>query len=221
MEVAQLENVWLEIKTEALSSSDRLSRVYRALGETALGIRASYILLEDCYELLIEIPNDWETDNKLPEWRGLKLKVIDSPFPSHEVKHISLALIDNESWNIFLYFAADLVTSLEGIENASTRIGFVVECIERWNNFFHRCGSVGLSETSQRGLWAEIHWLEELMDFGFDPNAAVISWKGCRRAYYDFDFSGEVVEVKSTISKEPRRIWKLIVSFYLGFILHT
>ena len=48
--------------------------------------------------------------------------------------------------------------------------------------------------------------MKKLLGAGSDPVACVSSWKGSLRAYHDFDHQGKIVEVKSTISKEPRRV---------------
>ena len=44
MNTAELEEFWSELQEEAASSKVQVSRVYRALGETALGVRASFVL---------------------------------------------------------------------------------------------------------------------------------------------------------------------------------
>jgi hypothetical protein len=155
MEAIELEKLWAELCKGALSSQKPLSRVYRALGKTAVGIRASYIPVDQTYELLVEIPSNWEKGRTLPEWRGLRLKVLKELFLPHETNQLSLTLLDNDAKDIFLHFTADLVTSLEGISDPTNRIELVVECLERWNSFFERCTSKGLSETAQRGLLAE------------------------------------------------------------------
>ncbi len=65
MEVIELEKLWSELRNEAESSQRPLSRVYRALGKTAVGVRASFVPAEQTYELLIEIPADWEKGRTL------------------------------------------------------------------------------------------------------------------------------------------------------------
>lgn len=36
--------------------------------------------------------------------------------------------------------------------------------------------------------------------------SAIESWRGCRRGYHDFENGGRVVEVKTTMTKEPRSV---------------
>jgi hypothetical protein len=207
MEAIELDKLWSELQKEAAASEKSVSRVYRALGETAVGVRASFLSKEETYELLIEVPINWDKGTDLPEWRGLRFSMLRESLPPRETYQLSLVLMDADARDVFVHFAADLVTSLEGIYDQIVRTELVVECIERWNNFFERCGIIGLSETEQRGLLAELIWLERLLNAGIEPKLAVGAWKGCKRGYYDFDFSGRVVEVKSTIGKEPHRVW--------------
>jgi len=39
-----------------------------------------------------------------------------------------------------------------------------------------------------------------------NPLSAIESWKGCSKNYHDFELNGKVVEVKTTMTKEPRRV---------------
>jgi len=163
---------------------------------------------EQTRELLIEVPPDWNENQLLPEWRGLRLQVLTEEIRPHDrTRHLCLSLAENGMWDVFLHFAADLVTSLEGVLDPSIRIGRVAECLDRWNSFFEERAATGLAEIAQRGLIAELLFIERLLDAGFAASDAVNAWKGCRRSYHDFDISGRVVEVKSTMTKEPRRVW--------------
>ena len=86
------------------------------------------------------------------------------------------------------------------------RVREIEEALLRWGRFFEKCGPDGLSASEQRGLFAELLWIERLLEHDLDPGSAVASWKGCDRGYHDFDLDGRVVEVKSTMTKEPRHV---------------
>jgi len=206
MEVRRLEALWCGIKKEAATSQNPLSRNYRALGETAIGVRASYLPPEDAYELLVEVPIGWQQGRKLPTWRGIRLVVLPQVLEPRQAYQLSLVLTDNEAREIFFYFVADLVTALEGVTDPDYRVESVVQCLERWNRFFEKSGLVGLSANAQRGLLAELLWMDKLLDAGVDQEDSVSAWQGCQRAYHDYDLSGRITEVKSTIGKEPRQV---------------
>lgn len=205
MDVKALEDLWSFLKEEASKSSQPLTRVYRALGKTAIGIRASYIIDQDTIELLAEIPAGWQSDRPLPDWHGLQLEVLTGVIGSGDT-HVSISLTDKDSLDIFLYFASDIVISLEDVIDPDLRVFLVVECLDRWALFFEKSGLKGLTPAAQRGLFAELIWIEKTLVFGIGSMECIESWKGCQRAFHDFDYRGKVVEVKSTISKEPRRV---------------
>jgi len=198
-------NIIKELEEEAKTSPGSASRIYRALGESSVGIRAGFIPRDRIVELLIEIPPKWENKNGLPEWRGMKFEILKLSLPPREdVHHLRLYLEDHEHKPVFLTFCKDLVEALEGIIDSEIRVKAIEECIQRWGRFFEKCGSDGLSPSAQRGLFAELTWIQNLLDKEIRPIDAVSSWKGCERGYQDFDLDGDVVEIKSTMTKEPR-----------------
>ena len=197
----------LERDAEAERADAEPSRLFRALGRSAVGIRASYIPKDRIIELLIEVPSAWDGRESLPSWRGMQFEMLQLPLPPRrDVDHLRLYLVDQEHKNVFVTFCQDLVDSLEGITKPSTRVREIEECISRWGRFFEKCGTEGLSRTQQRGLFAELDWLAKMLNGGVDVLDAVKSWKGCERNYHDFDLGGHILEVKSTISKEPRSV---------------
>jgi hypothetical protein len=80
------------------------------------------------------------------------------------------------------------------------------KCLLRWKRFFEKIGPDGLTEGMQRGLFAELNWLNRLMAYGIKASDAIGAWKGCERSFHDFDLKSHVVEVKSTRTKEPKNV---------------
>ena len=63
-----------------------------------------------------------------------------------------------------------------------------------------------LSREKQQGLFAELKFLLKLISSTQISNHnAVESWKGGEN-HHDFQFKNRVVEVKSTTSKEPKKV---------------
>ena len=116
------------------------------------------------------------------------------------------------SWNsggnrdIFVTVCADLVQALDGCLTNESRRSEIADFLTRWSRFFERYGQEGLSSEEQRGLYGELRWLQHMVHAGIEPLAAVNSWKGCRRTYHDYEANGHVVEVKTTMTKEPRKV---------------
>lgn len=44
------------------------------------------------------------------------------------------------------------------------------------------------------------------MDSGLQPWVVLGSWEGYKRSFHDYDLNGHVVEVKTTMTKEPRKV---------------
>jgi len=207
MQVRDLEGLWGKIRGAAAKSENPPSRLYRALGETTVGVRACHVPSEQRDELLVEVPHGWGEGRVLPEWRGIRLEVIPLTIAPRDTHQLALSPAAIDDWAIFLHIAADIATCLEGLDSPSERASLLLGCLERWSHFFERCGGDGLSAEAQRGMLAELLWLEHLLGGGVAADIAVDSWHGCERAYHDFDLDGSVVEVKSTMTKEPRRVW--------------
>ena len=199
--------VWLELEREAAQLRLPSERLYRALGDSAIGIRAGYIPSLEMLELLIEVPCDWSGESVIPEWRGMGHEVVILHLPPRvEAHHLRLFLVSPEHQEVFMAVCEDLVAALEGITEPVQRVREIEICLLRWRRFFERSGLEGLSVEMQQGLFAELTWLLRLIEADVDPSKAVAAWKGCERGYYDFDLAGRVIEVKSTRTKEPKSV---------------
>ena len=204
MKVPTPASVWEELEMESRGARPSNNRLLRALGASAVGIRAGYFPSTETIELLLEVPQGWSGDKVIPKWRGMSYEIIDLSLPPRrDTPHLRLFLLNQEHREIFILVCEDLVTALEGISNPGTRVKEIEACLLRWRRFFEQSGTDGLGLEMQQGLFAELTWLHHMLIADFDPIKSVDSWKGCERGYHDFDLSGHVVEVKSTRTKEP------------------
>lgn len=203
----EIEKSWNELLQET-NHQNPTSRLYRLLGTSAVGVRASVIPLDKTLELLIEIPPRWtNADRRLPEWKGMGFSIVPMQIPPRlDNIQLVLSLRDEKQKNIFLAYCNDLVSSLEGIKDPKERSEKIQESIQRWGRFFAKCGTEGLDVQQQSGLFGELTCLDTLIEGGLDLQSAVESWKGCERNFHDFDVSGHVIEVKTTMTKEPQQI---------------
>ena len=205
--IPEIRSVWDFLKIDAIRRPASAERLYRAIGESSIGIRAGYIPVDDALELLIEVPPDWSNPSTIPEWRGMGHEIINLRLPPRlEANHLRLFLLSPEHREIFKTVCEDLVNTLEGINEQTERVKQIEVCLLRWKLFFEKAGSDGLSKGMQQGLFAELVWMQHLLEFGIDIVHSVLAWKGCERGYHDFDLNGQIVEVKSTRTKEPRSV---------------
>jgi len=203
----EIEEVWRELsKTD--DGGDPTTRVYRLLGSSAEGVRASIAGIDQALELLIEVPPNWnDGKRKLPEWHGMGFSILPLKLqPRPENCQLALSLRDEDQRSIFLAFCNDLVANLEDAKSTKDRNEKIEESIQKWGRFFQKCGVDGLNVHQQSGLFGELTWLDGMIESGLDLNCVVESWKGCERNFHDFDMTGHVIEVKTTMTKEPQQI---------------
>jgi hypothetical protein len=117
-----------------------------------------------------------------------------------------LALLDEGLKDIFITVSNDIIDSFPEKATESQRSKLLREIIKRWDDFFKRNRKKGMGEEAQRGLFAELWWLDVMLKNEITAYKAVISWKGPLGRFHDFDVDGKKVEVKSTIQKIPRNI---------------
>lgn len=204
-----VQQIWKDLKTENEDYSGPQKRVYRRLDlKRESGIRAGLILPDQIREILIEtdISSDGiGTGN--PMWKGMQLEKIVLNTPKENSEHIRFSVKSKTHEVVFNHVISDLLTNLERCKSIEERNSEINSFLSRWSHFFSTVGPDGLSLNYQRGLYGELTWLKKLMEKGLDKDAAVNAWKGCRRAFHDFEFYGVSVEVKTTLSKEPRKVW--------------
>ena len=145
-------------------------------------------------------------DFNFPDWNGMDFDLVELNLPVvGSIKNIRLKLEGENYTDIFLTICSDLAESLD-VRPHNERYSVFNEFLERWTSFFERAGTEGLSPSNQRGLFGELFWLEKIIDNGIAAYSALDSWKGCLRAYHDFEINGRVVEVKTTMTKSPVKI---------------
>jgi hypothetical protein len=187
--------------------SPQVARVYRAVGKSALGVRASYVPDTGTVELLVEVPSEWSSNEVVPEWAGMGHELLELVLqPRTAARQLRLFLKSTEHRPIFSAVCDDIVRSLESASNADQRARQVTACLVRWRRFFDRVGTEGLTWEMQQGLFAELVWFAKALDAQMHPHAVLDAWKGCERDYHDFDFRGQAIEVKSTRAKEPQSV---------------
>lgn len=199
---------WTELEGEAEDADHAPKRRYRRLDlERESGIRLSCRFPDRLWELLIEvgIPTS-EPRFSFPNWKGMTFDLLQLDVPRPGTWHICLGLKNPEHRDVFVSVSSDLAQELRIIDSSAQRKKALLDFLERWSRFFERHSLEGLPPERQRGLFGELHWLRRLLDCGIEPGTAIESWKGCARAYHDFDIGGGVVEVKSTLSKEPKKV---------------
>lgn len=190
------------------SDSEGQQRIYRRMDlERENGIRLSCASPGAVWELLIEAGSaDEKVKITFPRWQGMKFDILTLDVPTKGIHHIRFFLDKKENRDIFVTVCADLVSGLEVCLSNESRKKEIADFLSRWSRFFERYGEEGLSSERQRGLYGELWWLRRMIEAGIEPAVCINSWKGCERAFHDFQIEGNIVEVKTTMTKEPREV---------------
>jgi len=167
------------------------------------GDYASWGVTQGVSEVLLKATENW-SDAKMPNWEGMRFSLEKIQLEEFE-QYVVMELLDEELEIPFACFCADVIESLVDVA-PKNRAKTLADVIYIWDQFFSHSGNKTLSENRQRGLFAELWWLRKLFLSEMTDIAAVESWKGSQRKVHDFEHKGKVVEVKSTITKEPRKI---------------
>lgn len=203
-----LRQAWEELEKAPLTGKRSHQRTYRRLDlEKEAGIRLGCASPGSVWELLVQAGDSKETVlMDFPKWKGMEFEVLTLDVPKKGTRHIRFFVEKRENRDIFVTVCADLVRGLDGCLTDETRRNEIADFLVRWSRFFERHGQEGLSAERQRGLYGELWWLRRLIRAEVSLSSAVSSWKGCEFGYYDFEINGHAVEVKTTMTKEPRKV---------------
>ena len=203
----QLDSVWTILESNLKNGENSESRIYRRLDlKNESGIRLGVITPGNFRELLIQIDENDDFSFNPPKWVGMRFDIITLDVPDEGTRHISLYLEDPEHKRVFTMVCSDIAKTLSQMDLPSHRSQELKAILDQWTRFFKIFGPDGLSPEGQRGLYGELTWLELLLETDMEMLVLVESWQGFERNYYDFELNGKVVEVKTTITKEPRRV---------------
>lgn len=201
-----LEKIWALLEGGIEPAESSHNRVYRRLdSDKETGIRLGVVTPGKVREILVQIDRKQQKSFSPPKWTGMRFEIISLDIPKR-TPHIRLFLANREHKTVFSTVCHDMVNTLLKVRAPALRGEELQNCIERWSSFFRKYGAEGLSPEMQRGLFGELTWLELLLSRNMNATAAVKSWKGCRRNFHDFQYGDRVVEVKTTIRKEPRKV---------------
>lgn len=137
-----------------------------------------------------------------PPTRGIAM----SARTRHEDGHravLALDLADRSEADLFTSVCSDVARITSSAPDEETAVSLWVGRFARWRRFMER-GASGLSARRQRGLFAELWAIRELLAPAVGSVEAVEAWKGPEGAPRDFETSGVAIEVKSSAANEPR-----------------
>lgn len=137
--------------------------------------------------------------------QDIKLEIIPEP---HRPNYFLLLIILNEQKHkdIFSVLCEDLILAVAEESNESSLITILVNRITKWVSLFKKVHQQGLMVNEQIGLFGELYFLKQLLEFNINYFFCLDTWTGPTSAARDFQHGNWAVEVKSTTSINPQKI---------------
>ena len=144
---------------------------------------------------------EWYAGNRV-EVRGIRTELVPSAGP-REGHRLVLSLVDRDDKELFHAFCEGLVRMISDVTDGRSRLSLTFEHLKRWKAFMASGRKNGLSPAEVAGLYAELLFLEELLDQGLPEQGAIDAWLGPEAAHQDFVFGNTAVEVKAVTGRDP------------------
>lgn len=193
-----IERLWREMEGE--SSSAWLMRLSRGEGRNPLVVALEPQQGARCFLLpvpLIVLPQRREW----PECRGLEWLTVEL----NGIAHWGVRLRDKLCSEVFTALAQDLDCRLNLTENAEQAASELYGRLKLWQEFL-KAWQDGLGLEAARGLWGELHFLQNSLLPAMKLEIAVRCWTAGTGAHQDFQFSTAAVEIKTTAAKQPQTV---------------
>ena len=148
--------------------------------------------------LLIPLEDD-EPDAADRQSRGITLMTRELAIPGHPMgRYLDIVCHDASGHGAFDLIGGEIAEALAGGAEPAPKIAARV--LAKWRRFWGQMPMQMLSREEQIGLFAELWFLSVWLApcVGFEE--AVMRWRGPRRSRHDFEWTGQSIEVKATLS---------------------
>jgi hypothetical protein len=195
------EKIWREL--EASGPPEKGGRLRRRVhAATEPNLRVELILPERRRTLSLDVAAEAIADlEDLPQARGLAHKMFKDEESGRAL--LSLELADPAAADIFSVLAQDVADATARAGDDHDAVGIWTSRISRWQRLL-RNAIYGLGPELQRGLYAELWVMREVLAPLMGPTAAVLAWQGPSGAPHDYQLEGGSLEVKSCAANEPQ-----------------
>jgi hypothetical protein len=191
-------DVWTDLESSPVTGAGRLRR--RIAADSSQDLHLELAMPEGRRVLSLGVPFDVIVDgDKLPETRGLEHRLLKGA----TTKTLSLELLDPAAADLFAILADDLIDITSRSPDTATAVEAWTGRVARWQRLF-RNGNQGLSPELQRGLFAELSVMRELLEPAVGITGAIGAWFGPDRSRHDYQLPTTSLEVKSCAANQPQ-----------------
>ena len=139
--------------------------------------------------------------NRFPHWKGVEINTAALPAYGIDTPFVVLSQLPNSASDMFEIVVEDLRNQLKAAKNNEESLTVIIEVLAKWKEFFAADKELIMSEIRQQGLYGELLFLNECMNF--QGAEAVLHWAGSEDETHDFYFGPNAVEVKTTSVQAP------------------
>jgi len=158
------------------------------------------------YILVIELDGDYAQDFKKEAVAVRGIKVDLRQFGTSSEQGLVVTLEEQVNSDLFLGLCNTMISSLRPVEDSASALAVAVAHIKRWKAFLAGKKPTILSPEEIRGLFAELHFLEYLLDEMLPEKEALEAWQGPEGSHQDFLFGNTAVEIKALSGKERNTV---------------
>lgn len=117
-------------------------------------------------------------------------------------QRLVLTLTNAADKHFYLAICDDLIFTLDGIIKSESRVKLLFKRLKRWKAFLASANNRILTQSEITGLYAELLFLEELLQKDITEREAIETWVGTDKIHQDFMFGNSAIEVKALLSKD-------------------
>lgn len=126
-----------------------------------------------------------------PSLYGMKARDTESG----EGEELVIELVEDDAADMFLRVCIDVIEHLQKVDDKRSRDATILRLVH-WSRFF-KAESELLSPERQKGLIAELLFIQRVALRCFTESDALDGWHGPLAANRDFEYGQEIIEVKS------------------------
>ena len=130
------------------------------------------------------------------------------PDSNNNTKKLLIIKLNNNSHkDVFATLCEDLINSISEEQNESNLVVKLLNQLEKWRVLFSKISENGLSQEEQIGLYGEILFIRQFLNYNKDFLKVISSWVGPEKEIRDFQYKKWGVEVKSTVGNNHQKVY--------------
>ncbi|TWH58388.1 putative PD-(D/E)XK family protein DUF4420 [Desulfitobacterium sp. LBE] len=150
-------------------------------------------------------PEDAAKGHKYPAWKGISIEFSGFGNSGMDGCFVRIEQCEGSADEVYLAVCDDLCVCLKGTDRENLRKK-LSSALERWRRFFSLRDSIKLTREEQLGLFGELWLLRSMLLNGLGQQA-IACWKGPYHEVFDYSLSNMSIEVKTTASKMPYKVY--------------